>query len=100
MLPPDGRTTRRRLSLANWIASTKNPLTARVIVNRVWQYHFGEGLAATPSDFGLAGSAPTHPELLDWLADWFTHEGEWSLKKLHRLIMTSTQQTTCFCKQR
>ncbi|MBI3417849.1 MAG: PSD1 domain-containing protein [Verrucomicrobia bacterium] len=89
-LPPDEHTTRRRLSLANWIASPENPLTARVIVNRVWQYHFGEGLVATPSDFGTAGNAPTHPELLDWLADWFTHEGEWSFKKLHRLILSSS----------
>ena len=85
---PDG-TSRRRLTLANWIASADNPLTARVIVNRVWQQHFGTGLVATPSDFGLIGSAPTHPELLDWLADWFTHEGGWSLKKLHRLILES-----------
>jgi hypothetical protein len=88
-LPPDGHTTRRRLSLARWIASADNPLTARVIVNRVWQYHFGEGLVRTPSDFGTQGERPTHPELLDWLADWFVREG-WSLKKLHRLILTSS----------
>lgn len=82
-------TTRRRLGLAGWIASEHNPLTARVIVNRVWQHHFGEGLVATANDFGLMGAAPTHPELLDWLADWFVHEAGWSLKKLHRLILTS-----------
>ncbi|HLN32974.1 MAG TPA: DUF1549 and DUF1553 domain-containing protein [Gemmataceae bacterium] len=82
------RSTLRRLTLANWIASPANPLTARVIVNRVWQFHFGEGLVRTPSDFGVMGEPPTHPELLDWLADWFVKEG-WSLKKLHRLIVTS-----------
>lgn len=83
------RTTRRRLALARWIASPENPLTARVIVNRVWQFHFGEGIVRTPSDFGLMGEAPTHPELLDWLASWFV-ERDWSLKALHRLIMSSS----------
>jgi hypothetical protein len=87
-LTPDDYTSRRRLTLAKWIASPDNPLTARVIVNRVWQYHFGEGLVRTPSDFGTMGEAPTHPELLDWLANWFVKEG-WSIKKLHRLILTS-----------
>jgi hypothetical protein len=87
-LPPDEHTSRRRLTLARWIASPNNPLTARVIVNRVWQFHFGEGLVRTPSDFGVMGEKPTHPELLDWLADWFVREG-WSIKKLHRLILTS-----------
>jgi hypothetical protein len=87
--PPDGRTSRRRLGLAKWIASPENPLTARVIVNRIWQQHFGQGLVRTPGDFGLMGDPPTHPELLDWLAHWFTHDAGWSLKKLHRLILTS-----------
>jgi hypothetical protein len=87
---PGEHTTQRRLSLARWLASSENPLTARVIVNRVWQHHFGYGLVRTPNDFGLMGDAPTHPELLDWLADWFVHEGHWSLKKLHKLIMTSS----------
>jgi hypothetical protein len=85
---PGGETSLRRRALARWIASPGNPLTARVIVNRVWQKHFGEGLVRTPSDFGVMGQPPTHPELLDWLANWFVDEG-WSLKKLHRLILTS-----------
>lgn len=87
-LPPGDRTSQRRLTLARWIASADNPLTARVIVNRVWQFHFGESLVRTPSDFGVMGDKPTHPELLDWLAAWFVREG-WSMKKLHRLILAS-----------
>lgn len=86
---PDAFTSRRRISLARWIASGDNPLTARVIVNRVWQGHFGQGLVRTSSDFGRRGTPPTHPQLLDWLAHWFVHDANWSLKKLHRLIMTS-----------
>ncbi|MBP90418.1 MAG: hypothetical protein CMJ64_27555 [Planctomycetaceae bacterium] len=82
-------TSGRRLTLARWIASSGHPLTARVIVNRVWQYHFGEGIVRTPSDFGVMGDAPTHPELLDWLAHWFVHDADWSLKDLHQLILRS-----------
>ena len=78
-----------RLQLAAWITDPKNPLTARVMVNRVWQYHFGSGLVKTPSDFGLRGQSPTHPELLDWLATTFVKDG-WSLKKLHKRIMLSS----------
>ncbi|MBI4326953.1 MAG: PSD1 domain-containing protein [Chloroflexi bacterium] len=78
-----------RLELARAIASPNNPLTARVIVNRVWLHHFGSGLIRTPSDFGLRSEPPTHPELLDYLAGRFMEEG-WSLKKLHRLILLSS----------
>ncbi len=81
-------TESRRLSFAKWVASSNNTLTARVIVNRVWQQHFGRGLVATPNNFGKMGGRPTHPELLDWLATQFIEQG-WSLKKLHLLIMTS-----------
>jgi hypothetical protein len=82
------RTTGRRSTLAAWIASPSNPLTARVLANRIWQQHFGEGLVATPNDFGLAGARPTHPELLDWLAAELIRGG-WSVKHLHRVIVTS-----------
>ena len=74
--------------LARWITDPANPLTARVMVNRIWQYHFGEGLVSTPSDFGANGARPTHPELLDWLAAEFIAHG-WSVKALHRLIVNS-----------
>lgn len=93
-LTPEGTSSGRRLTFARWVAGAENPLTARVIVNRVWQHHFGTGLVATPSDFGHLGARPTHPQLLDWLADWFTHDAQWSLKKLHRLIMTSEAYRT------
>ncbi len=86
--PVSGRSTGRRLALAKWIASPDNPLTARVIANRVWQYHFGRGLARSPSNFGFAGDPPTHPELLDWLAAELVASG-WRLKALHKTILLS-----------
>ncbi|MBM4074811.1 MAG: DUF1549 domain-containing protein, partial [Planctomycetes bacterium] len=78
----------RRLTLANWITHPDHPLTRRVLVNRIWKYHFGTGIVDTPSDFGMMGGRPTHPELLDYLATRLT-EFEWHLKPLHKLIMTS-----------
>jgi hypothetical protein len=78
----------KRLALARWIASPDNPLTARVIANRLWQFHFGRGIVDTPNDFGAAGSKPTHPELLDWLASELIDRG-WRLKSMHRLILLS-----------
>ncbi len=82
---PDGR----RIALANWLMHSSNPLTARVIVNRIWQQHFGKGLSESPSDFGVMGMEPSHPQLLDWLANWFVENG-WSIKQLHHLISTSS----------
>ena len=79
---------RRRVALAEWIASPQNPLTARVLVNRLWHYTFGNGIVDTPGDFGANGSRPTHPELLDWLADEFVKSG-WSIKHIQRLILLS-----------
>jgi mono/diheme cytochrome c family protein len=87
-LPPDAPEGERRLALAKWIASDDNPLTARVLANRVWQYHFGTGIVDTPSDFGFLGSQPTHPELLDYLAQRLL-AGGWRLKELHREILLS-----------
>ncbi len=84
---PGGR-GKRRLALADWIVDPSNPLTTRVIVNRVWSWHFGKGIAANPNNFGSTGGLPTHPELLDYLASWFTENG-WSIKKLNYLIITS-----------
>ena len=83
-----GLTTGRRSVLASWIASSDNPLTARVMVNRIWQHHFGRGIVRSTSDFGFQGTPPTHPQLLDWLAVQF-QKNKWSVKHMHRLIMTS-----------
>src|SRR5579864_7002984 len=86
--PADCHTSGRRRALAEWLGSQDNPLTARVIVNRIWDHHFGRGIVATPDNFGKMGEKPTHPELLDWLAVEFMNRG-WSIKEMHRLLMTS-----------
>ncbi len=86
---PDGPTTGRRLAYARYLTSGRHPLVARVLVNRVWHHHFGRGLVGTPADFGALGERPSHPELLDWLADDFMRGG-WTLKRLHKMIVTST----------
>ena len=85
---PQGATTGRRLALARWMTQPENSLTARVIVNRLWHYHFGRGIVGTPSDFGAMGEPPIHPELLDWLATQL-QEHTWSLKAMQRLMVTS-----------
>jgi len=86
--PADGRTSGRRRALAEWLVSRENPLPPRVIVNRIWHHHFGRGIVPTLDNFGKMGDPPTHPELLDWLAVEFMNRG-WSIKQIHRLIMTS-----------
>ena len=92
--PPNSKTTQRRLQFAHWITSPKNPLTARVLVNRIWQNHFSEGLVRTPNNLGFKSAPPNNPELLDWLAAEFMHPSiddgpAWTIKRLHKLIMTS-----------
>jgi len=90
---PGAKTSGRRTVLADWIAAKDNPFTARVFVNRVWQYHFGKGIVPTANDFGKLGEMPTHPELLDWLANEFMEPSDkgaaWTLKRIHKLIMMS-----------
>jgi hypothetical protein len=88
-LPANAPEQQRRLALARWIADPRHPLTARVLVNRLWQHHFGTGIVSTPSDFGLNGARPSHPELLDWLASEFV-AGGWRIKPLQRLIVLSS----------
>ncbi len=88
IVSPSNGTTGRRTALANWLATPENPFTARVMVNRLWHHHFGQGIVATPSDFGAMGESPSHPKLLDWLASEFTANA-WSMKYMHRLIMNS-----------
>jgi hypothetical protein len=94
VLLPDGApelpetTAKPRVDLAKWVVDDQNPLTARVMVNRIWQYHFGRGIVGTPNDFGRMGERPTNPELLDYLANEFVSSG-WSVKHVHRLILLS-----------
>ena len=94
---PGVNSTGRRTALANWIASPENPLTARVMVNRIWLHHFGQGIAPEPSDFGAMGGRPSHPELLDWLASEFVRDG-WDIKAMHKLMVLSKtyQQSSAF----
>jgi hypothetical protein len=95
--PKEAKTSGRRLAFAEWLTQPDHPLTSRVLVNRLWSHHFGDGLVATPDNFGRAGSAPSHPELLDWLATELVSQG-WSQKAIHRLILTSStyRQTSLF----
>jgi len=95
-LPPEAPEGERRAALARWLTDSRNPLTWRSIVNRVWQYHFGRGLVDSPNDFGRMGQQPTHPELLDWLAVEFRDGGQ-SIKQLHRLIVTSATYRQASC---
>ena len=96
---PFARSTGRRTALAEWLAKPDNPLTARVIVNRLWQHHFGLGIVATASDFGMMGAEPSHPELLDWLAMELQETG-WSLKQLHRrMLLSATYQQSSHATQ-
>ncbi|MCE2399886.1 DUF1553 domain-containing protein [Candidatus Poribacteria bacterium] len=88
VMPKESKTSGKRRVFAEWVAKDDNPLTARVMVNRIWQYHFGRGIVRTSNDFGQLGSPPTHPELLDWLASEFITSG-WKIKAMHKLIMTS-----------
>ncbi len=96
-LAADAPQAQRLLKFADWLADARNPLPARVMANRVWHFHFGQGLVSTPSDFGVNGARPTHPELLDWLAAKFIASG-WSVKALHRLILNSAtyRQSSAF----
>src|SRR5205085_1343228 len=79
----------KRRALAEWLSDRRNPMTARVLVNRLWQYHFGRGIVPTPNDFGQLGEPATHPELLDWLAAEFM-DGGWRIKHIHRMILLSS----------
>src|SRR5205814_3729959 len=94
-LDADAPEAERRRKFADWLTDPRHPLPARVMVNRLWHYHFGNGLVSTPNDFGASGSKPSHPELLDWLACEFIARG-WSIKALHRLIVSSaTYRQAC-----
>lgn len=95
---PEMNSSGRRTALANWLADARNPLTTRVMVNRIWHHHFGRGIVGTPNDFGMMGERPSHRELLDWMTATFTGEDGWSLKKLHRRILLSAtyRQSSAF----
>jgi hypothetical protein len=98
IVPPEGlNSSGRRTALANWLADPNNPLSTRVIANRIWHYHFGQGIVGSPSDFGIMGERPSNPQLLDWLTATFVENG-WSVKKMHRLIMLSSayQQSSVY----
>jgi hypothetical protein len=98
IIPPEGvQSTGRRTALASWLTDPANPLPARVMANRIWHYHFGTGIVASPSDFGVMGDRPTHPQLLDYLASVFVENG-WSIKSMHRMIMLSSayQQSSAY----
>ncbi len=97
---PLANSTGRRTALANWLASADNPLTSRVFVNRLWNYHFGQGIAPSPSDFGVMGGRPSHPELLDWLASEFVNTG-WDVKRMQKLMVMSEtyRQSSAFNEQ-
>jgi Protein of unknown function (DUF1553)/Protein of unknown function (DUF1549) len=102
--PPDGKASHRRAALARWLTRPDNPLAARVMVNRLWQHHFGSGIVATANDFGVRGSPPSHPELLDWLAVEFAQPAigdAWSIKRMHKLLLMSAsyQQSTRVSKE-
>ena len=103
-VPKDAKSSGKRRVFANWVANPENPLTARVMVNRIWQHHFGRGIVRSTNDFGLLGTPPTHPELLDWLISEFIASG-WRLKAMHKLILTSnayqmsTQSNSKFIQQ-
>src|SRR5262249_16023990 len=96
--PPAGlNSTGRRSTLANWLADPRNPIASRVIVNRIWQYHYGAGIVASSSDFGIMGERPVNPQLLDYLASVFVENG-WSMNAMHRMIMLSStyQQSSAY----
>jgi len=90
--PEDAQSTYRRRTLADWLANERNPLPARVMANRIWRFHFGRGIVRSSNDFGFQGAAPTHPQLLDWLAADFVAEG-WRMKRMHKqIILSNTYQ--------
>jgi hypothetical protein len=98
VVPPEGiQSSGRRTALANWLTASSNPLPSRVMVNRIWHYHLGQGIVGSPSDFGIMGERPSNPQLLDYLASVFVENG-WSIKNMHRMIMLSNayQQSSAY----